>query len=166
MILISKILILQDTALYLENRALYFLFCSVLNIKKLFVIYSDSHSLNAQGAGPSGNREICQVFSKRSCLWIILGIHLNDCMSSNKLLPKCGSFPSSRAIMKERVRWPGYVLGVKDKILQNIFVFGNLSWPNEKHFILNEVARRHEERYKGNWNFMGEVKSEILKILR
>ena len=68
--------------------------------------------------------------------------------------------------MKERVRWPGYVLGVKDKILQNIFVFGNLSWPNEKHFILNEVARRHEERYKGNWNFMGEVKSEILKILR
>jgi hypothetical protein len=51
---------------------------------------------------------------QRNCLRIVLGTRLTDCISNNRLHEKCGSIPFSRAIMKERLRWLGYVVRMKD----------------------------------------------------
>ena len=51
---------------------------------------------------------------QRNCLRIVLGTRLTDLISNSRLYEKCGSIPLSRAIMRERVRWLGHVLRIKD----------------------------------------------------
>ena len=59
-----------------------------------------------------------------SWLRIVLGTRLTDRISNSRLHEKCGSIPLSRAIMKERLRWLGHVLRMKDDRLPKIVLFG------------------------------------------
>jgi hypothetical protein len=61
---------------------------------------------------------------QRNCLRIVLGTRLTDRISNDRLYEKCGSIPLSRAIMKERLRWLGNVVGIKDDRLPKIVLFG------------------------------------------
>ena len=51
---------------------------------------------------------------QRNCLRIVLGTRLTDRISNSRLYEKCGSIPLSRAMKKERFRWLGHVLRMKD----------------------------------------------------
>ena len=62
-------------------------------------------------------------FFQRNCLRIVLGTRLTDRISNSRLYEKCGSIPFSRAIMKERLRWLGHVLRMKDDRLPKIVLF-------------------------------------------
>ena len=55
---------------------------------------------------------------------IFLGTRLTDRISNSRLYEKCGSISLSRAIMKERLRWLGHVLWMKDDRLPKIVLFG------------------------------------------
>ena len=59
------------------------------------------------------DEDLLDVF-QRNCLWIVLGTWLTDHISNSRLYKKYGSILLSRAIMKERLRWLGHVLGMKD----------------------------------------------------
>ena len=75
--------------------------------------------------------DLLDVF-QRNCLWIVLGTKLTDRISNSKLYEKCGSIPLSRAIMKERLRWLGHVLRMKDDRLPTIVLFGQPSGATQK----------------------------------
>ncbi|XP_065577567.1 uncharacterized protein LOC136038421 [Artemia franciscana] len=77
------------------------------------------------------NKDLLYVL-QRNCLRIVLGTRLTDCISNSRLYKKCGSIPLSRAIMKERLRWLGHVLRMKDDRLSKIVLFGQPSWAKEK----------------------------------
>ena len=51
---------------------------------------------------------------QRNCLWIVLGTRLTDHILNSRLYEKCGSLPLSRSTMRERLRWLGHVLWMKD----------------------------------------------------
>jgi hypothetical protein len=53
-------------------------------------------------------------------------------MSKNKLYKKPSSIPHSKVIMKERLRWLGPVLRMKDDKLPNIILFGHPSGAKRK----------------------------------
>ena len=55
-----------------------------------------------------------------------MGTRLTDSISNSRLY-EIGSIPLSRAIMKERLRWLGHVLRMKDDRLPKIVLFGQLS---------------------------------------
>ena len=74
---------------------------------------------------------LLEVF-QRNCLRIVLGTRLTDRISNSRLCEKCGSIPLSRAIMKERLRWLGHVLRMKDDRLPNIVHFGQPSEATRK----------------------------------
>ena len=57
---------------------------------------------------------------QRNCLRIVLVTRLNDRISNSSLYEKWGSILFSRPIMKERLRWLGHVLGMKDDRLPKI----------------------------------------------
>ena len=59
------------------------------------------------------------VFPK-NCLLIVLGTWLTDSISNSRLNEKCDSIPLSGAIMRERLRWQGHVLRMKDDKLPKI----------------------------------------------
>ena len=61
---------------------------------------------------------------QRNCLRIVLGIRLTDRISNSRLYEKCDSIPLSGSIMKERLRWLGHVLRMKDERLPKIVLFG------------------------------------------
>ncbi|XP_065564324.1 uncharacterized protein LOC136029747 [Artemia franciscana] len=63
-----------------------------------------------------------------NCLRNILGIRLTDRISNSRLYEKCGSIPLSKAIMRQRLRWLGYVLWMKDDRLPKIVLFNESSW--------------------------------------
>ena len=67
--------------------------------------------------------DLLDVF-QRNCQWIVLGTRLTDRISNDKLCEKCGPILLSRAIVRERLRWLGYVLWVKDDRLTNIVLIG------------------------------------------
>ena len=72
------------------------------------------------------DEDLLDVF-QRNCLRIVLGTQLTDRISNSRLYEKCGSIPLSRAIMKERLRWLGHVLRMKDDRLPKIVFFGQPS---------------------------------------
>ena len=57
---------------------------------------------------PKADENLLNVF-QRNYLRIVLGIWLTDRVLNSRLYEKCGSISVSRAIMKERLRWLGYV---------------------------------------------------------
>ena len=65
-------------------------------------------------------------------LRIVLCTQLTDRISNSKLYKKCGSYPLSRAIMKERLRWLAYVLRMKDDKLPKIVLFSQPSRAKRK----------------------------------
>ena len=69
---------------------------------------------------------------QRNCLRIVLGTRLTDRISNSTLCKKCGSIPLSRAIMKERLRWLGHVLRMKDDRLPKNVIFGQPSGATRK----------------------------------
>jgi len=75
--------------------------------------------------------DLLDVF-QRNCLQIILGTWLTDRISNNRLYKKRGSIPLSRAIKKERLRWLGYVLWMKDVRFPKIVLFGQPSRAKQK----------------------------------
>ena len=72
------------------------------------------------------DENLLHVF-QRNCLRIVLGTRLTDRISNSRLYEKCGSIPLSGAIMKERLRWLGHVLRMKDDGLPKIVLFGQPS---------------------------------------
>ena len=62
------------------------------------------------------DEDLQDVFRK-NCLRIVVGA----------LYEKCGSISLSRAIMKERLRWLGHVLWMKDDIFPKTVLFGQPS---------------------------------------
>ena len=69
------------------------------------------------------DENLLDVF-QRNCLRIVLGTRLNDRISNSRLYKMCGSIPLSGAIMKERLRWLGDVLRMKNDRLPKIVLFG------------------------------------------
>ena len=49
-----------------------------------------------------------------------LGTRLTDRISRSRLYEKCGSIPLSIAMMRERLKWLGHVLRMKDDRLPKI----------------------------------------------
>ena len=77
------------------------------------------------------DENLLDVF-QRNCLRIVLGTRLTDRISKSRFYEKCGSIPLSRAIMKERLRWLGLVLRMKDDRLPKIVLFGQPSGATRK----------------------------------
>ena len=69
---------------------------------------------------------------QRNCLRIFLGTRLTDRILNSRLYKKCGLIPLSRAITKERLRWLGHVLRVKDDRLPKIALYGQPSRARRK----------------------------------
>ena len=61
-----------------------------------------------------------------------VGTWLTDHISNSRLYGKCSSILLSMAVMKERLRWLGLDLRVKDDILSKIFFFGQPSRAKQK----------------------------------
>ena len=77
------------------------------------------------------DENLLDVF-QRNCLRIVLGTQLTDRISNSRLYEKFGTIPLSGAIMKERLRWLGHVLRMKDDRLRKIVLFGQLSRATRK----------------------------------
>jgi hypothetical protein len=69
---------------------------------------------------------------QRNCLGIVVGTRLTDRISNNRLFEKCGSLPLSGTIMKERLRWLGYIVRIKYDRLPKIILFAQLSRAKQK----------------------------------
>ena len=69
---------------------------------------------------------------QRNCLRIVLGTRLTERISNSRLYEKYVSITLSRAIMKERLRWLGHVLRMKDDRLPKIFLSGHPSGAKRK----------------------------------
>ena len=72
------------------------------------------------------------VEKNRICLWTVLSTRLTDRISNSRLCEKCGSIPLSRAIIRERLRFLGYVLRMKNDILPKIVLVGQPSKATRK----------------------------------
>ena len=79
----------------------------------------------------NADENLLDVF-QRNWLRIVLGTRLTDRISNSRLYEKCGSIPLSRAIIKERLRWLGHVLRMKDDRLPKIVLFGQPSGATRK----------------------------------
>ena len=83
--------------------------------------------LNPQGpeawALQNTDEDLLDVFQK-NCQRIVLGTRLTDRISNSRLHEKCGSIPLSTAIIRERLRWLGLILQMKDDRLPKIVLFG------------------------------------------
>jgi hypothetical protein len=60
---------------------------------------------------------------QQDCLQIVLGTCLTDHILNRNLCKKIGSIPLSRAMMREKLRWLGHALQIKDDILLKIVLF-------------------------------------------
>ena len=60
----------------------------------------------------------------RNCLRIVFGNRLTSRISDTLLYAKRGSIPLYGAIMRERLRWLGHVLQMKDDALPKVVLFG------------------------------------------
>jgi len=79
----------------------------------------------------NADKDLLDVF-QRNCLWIVLGTRLTDSIPNSRLYERCGSIPFSRAIIKERLRWLGQVLRMKDDRLPKTVLFGQPSRAKQK----------------------------------
>ena len=77
------------------------------------------------------DENLLYVFQRNS-LRIVLGTRLTYHISNSRLYEECGSIPLSGAIMKERLRWLGHVLWMKDDRLPKIVLFGQPSGATRK----------------------------------
>ena len=103
------------------------------------------------------DENLLDVF-QRNCLRIVLSTRLTDRISNSRLYEKCGSIPLSMAIMKERLRWLGHILQMKDDRLPKIVLFGQpsgatrkagrpcLGWEGVKREALNKLGWRRSVR--------------------
>ena len=64
---------------------------------------------------------------QRNCLRTVLGTRLTDRISNSRLYKKCSLIPFSKAVMREKLRWQGHVLRMKDNGLPKIVLFGQPS---------------------------------------
>ena len=103
---------------------------------------------------------------ERNCLRIFLCTRLTDRISNNRLYEKCGSIPFSRAIMKERLRWLGNVLRMKDDRLPKIVLFGQPSRAKQRagrpHLGWRGVIKKDLKEMRTSWEV---VKRESLNRL-
>jgi hypothetical protein len=65
------------------------------------------------GASKKKGRGVATYFPEK-LPQIVLGTQLTDCISNSKLYKKCGSILLSRVKIRERMRWLGNVLQMKD----------------------------------------------------
>ena len=86
------------------------------------------------------DENLLDVF-QRNCLRIVLGTRLTDRISNTSLYENCGWIPLSRAIMKERLRWLGNVLRMKDNRLRMIVLFANRLGLHGKQVVLVRGGR-------------------------
>ena len=111
------------------------------------------------------DENLLDVF-QRNCLRIVLGTRLTDRISNSRLYEKCGSIPLSGAIMKERLRWLGHVLRMKDDRLPKIVLFGQPSGATRKAgrpFLgWEDVISKDLKEMGTSWE---GVKREALNIL-
>ena len=111
------------------------------------------------------DENLLNVF-QRNCLQIVLGTRLTDRISNSRLYEKCGSIPLSRAIMKERLRWLGNVLRMKDDRLPKIVLFGQPSGATRKagrsRLGWEDVINKDLKEMGTSWE---GVKREALNIL-
>ena len=70
--------------------------------------------------------DLLDIF-QRNCLRIVPGTRLTNRISNSRLYEKYGLIPLSGVIMKERLKWPGDVLRMKDDRLPKIVFFGQPS---------------------------------------
>ena len=80
---------------------------------------------------PKSDEDLLDFF-QRNCLRIVLGTRLTDRISNNGLYEKCASIQLFRAIIKERLRWLGHVVWVKDERLPKIVLFDQPSRAKQK----------------------------------
>jgi len=59
------------------------------------------------------DEDFLEVF-QRNCLRIVQGTRLTARISNSRLYEKCGSIPFYRGMSKERLRWLGHVMQMKD----------------------------------------------------
>ena len=79
-------------------------------------------------------------------------------ISNSKLCEKCGSILLPRAIMREKLKWLGHVLLKKDDRLPKIVLVSQPSRAKQKQVIPNRMGGSRKERFKGNFNVLGECK--------
>ena len=77
--------------------------------------------------GAPNSRQNLQYVFQINCLWIIHGAWLNDCISNTRLDKKYGSVLIFRVIIRERLRWLGHIVWMKDERLPKIVLFEQLS---------------------------------------
>ena len=97
------------------------------------------------------NEDLLNVF-QRNYLRIVLVTWLTELISNSRLYEKCGSIPLFRAITKDRLKWRGHVLWMKDERLPKIIHFGQpsgakwkadrarLGWEDVKQKDLKEIG--------------------------
>ena len=111
------------------------------------------------------DENLLDVF-QRNCLRIVLGTRLTDRISNSRLYEKCGSISLSRTITKERLRWVGKVVRVKDDRLPRFVLFGRPSRAKRKagrtRLGREEVIKKD---LKEIGTFWAGVKREALNIL-
>ena len=113
----------------------------------------------------NADENLLDVF-QRNCLRIVLGTRLTDRISNSRLYEKCGSIPLSGAIMKERLRWLGHVLRMKDDRLPKIVLFcqpSGAAWKAGRpclgwEYVINKDLKEMETSWEG-------VKREALNRL-
>ena len=77
------------------------------------------------------DENLLDVF-QRNCQWIFMGTWLTDRISNSRLSEKCRSNLLYRAIMRERLRWLGHILQMKDDRLPKVLLFGQPSKDKRK----------------------------------
>ena len=97
---------------------------------------------------------------QRNCLWLVLGTRLTNRISNSRIHETYGSVPLSRAIMREKLRWLGRVLWMKDDRLSKIVLFGQLSrskWKGSHPRLGRGCCKK---TFKRNGNFLGRWKDQ------
>ena len=75
----------------------------------------------------------------RKCLWFFMGTRLNNNISNTRLCKECGSILLSRAIMRERLKWLGHVLRMKDAKLPKIVFVSQTSMAKRTRSSQNKM---------------------------
>ena len=112
-----------------------------------------------------GNETIDQVGSF-TCLGSIISKDSGSSISNSRLYEKCGSTPISWAVMKERLRWLGHVMQMKDYRLLKIVLFGQPSGTTRKasrsRLLREDVTNKDPKEMVTSWE---GVKREALNRL-
>ena len=103
---------------------------------------------------------------QRNCLRIVLGTWLTGRISNSRFCDKCDLIPLSRAIMKERLRWLGHVLRMKDVRLPQTVLIGQPSGATLKaecpRLVWEDIINKELKEMGTSWE---GVKTEALNRL-